>query len=212
MEDTGNIFEGIVVNERSYTELFRNMCRYKFFRDEFARFLKQQSKDNEEWGPLSLSDFYFHPSEVETQYFAEDCGTYPDLVINTATGRLMIEIETTTWTVWHNDIVIDRRLLDEAVQLPDSLAERPIGLVIPHRLQTLPNLVSRHATQTTSSGPSNCDDVIHEELTGPIEAVRIRPDYECFGHSHTSWLSETCPEDHGPDTGNTEAVCVPMDS
>jgi hypothetical protein len=38
MHNHGNIFDGLVTNKLTYTELFRNLCGYRFFRDVCTRF------------------------------------------------------------------------------------------------------------------------------------------------------------------------------
>jgi len=38
MHNHGNIFDGLVTNEHTYTELFRNTYGYRFFRDVCTRF------------------------------------------------------------------------------------------------------------------------------------------------------------------------------
>jgi len=98
LQNDGNIFDGLVTNERTYTELFRNMCRYQFFRDAFARFVMEHRSQDQSWATTSLADFSFGFAHVETQYYSEDSGTYPDVIIDTGGLRVVIEIKTNTWT------------------------------------------------------------------------------------------------------------------
>lgn len=98
LQNDENIFEGLVTNERTYTELFRNLCRYRFFRDEFARFVIEGSKKDETQTTPALSGFSFTFPQIDTQWYAEDSGTYPDVVIDTDDLRLVIEMKTNTWT------------------------------------------------------------------------------------------------------------------
>lgn len=98
MNNRANIFDGLVTNERTYTELFRNMCRYRFFRDSFARFVSEGSGQDALSTRSALVGFSFQFAQVETQYYAEESGTYPDVVIDTGDLRLVIEMKTNTWT------------------------------------------------------------------------------------------------------------------
>ena len=98
MNNQGNIFDGLVTNERTYTELFRNMCRYRFFRDTFARFVTDGSAQDRPHAESALSGFSFQSAQVETQLHSENSGTYPDVVIDTGELRLVIEMKTNTWT------------------------------------------------------------------------------------------------------------------
>lgn len=98
MQNDANVFDGLVTNERTYTELFRNMCRYQFFRDAFARFVAERSSQDQSMATAALSDFSFQFAHVETQYYSEDSGTYPDVIIDTGGLRVVIEIKTNTWT------------------------------------------------------------------------------------------------------------------
>lgn len=98
MTNQANIFDGLVTNERTYTELFRNMCRYQFFRDAFARFVRDHRSQDQSRATTALADFSFGFAHVETQYYSEDSGTYPDVIIDTGELRLVIEIKTNTWT------------------------------------------------------------------------------------------------------------------
>lgn len=98
LQNDGNIFDGLVTNERTYTELFRNMCRYQFFRDAFARFVVEESSQDQSRATTALSGFSFQFAHVETQYYSEDSGTYPDVIIDTGELRLVIEMKTNTWT------------------------------------------------------------------------------------------------------------------
>lgn len=98
MHTLGNIFDGLVTNERTYTELFRNMCRYRFFRDAFARFVTEAIGQDLPQAESALSEFSFQSAQVETQLHSKDSGTYPDVVIDTGELRLVIEMKTNTWT------------------------------------------------------------------------------------------------------------------
>ena len=64
IQNDANIFDGLVTNERTYTELFRNMCRYQFFRDAFARFVAERSSQDQSMATAAISDFSFQFAHV----------------------------------------------------------------------------------------------------------------------------------------------------
>jgi len=74
------IFENIVYNENTFTELFRNLMRFKVFRREF----------------LNLIDFDFSEELIDFDCFSTQKTTEngrPDLVISTQTLEIYIEIK-----------------------------------------------------------------------------------------------------------------------
>lgn len=91
----GSIFDRIVTNENSFTELFVTLCRYRVFRAEVVAFLLDSKS-----GGLSAEwrDFSFESDEIETQTQTE--GERPDIVIRSArTGHLLVmEVKTSTAT------------------------------------------------------------------------------------------------------------------
>lgn len=91
----GSIFDRIVTNENSFTELFVTLCRYRVFRTEVVTFLLGSEK-----GGLSADweGFSFESDEIETQTQTE--GERPDIVIRSAktSHLLVIEVKTSTAT------------------------------------------------------------------------------------------------------------------
>ncbi|KJS04432.1 MAG: hypothetical protein VR77_11760 [Flavobacteriales bacterium BRH_c54] len=74
------IFENLVYNENTFTELFKNIMKFKVFRREF----------------LSLIDYDFSVEDIEFENFSTQKTTdngRPDLIISTQTIEIYIEIK-----------------------------------------------------------------------------------------------------------------------
>ena len=84
------IFENLVYNENTFTELFRNIMRFKIFRREF----------------LSLIDYDFSCEDLDFESFSTQKTTQnvrPDLVISTPTLDIFVEIK-----VWNTALTVNQ--------------------------------------------------------------------------------------------------------
>ncbi len=145
------IFENLVYNENTFTELFKNLMRYKIFR---KLFLEQINKDLLEY-EIPFEDF-------STQKTTEN--GRPDLVISNLDMEIFIEIK-----VYDTALTINQPT-GYLKELEKSKKIRQLVLLIPHDYKYLQEYNSR---KEELQSPIPCTTIYWENIIQKIEEEEI---------------------------------------